>query len=188
MKISKLLNTTLITVAAILIASCGQDTKNSEVDSEQVLIKLPAFMSMKFETSDIVAFSKGEEDTKFGKKVRQIDRIPGVSVKEEDVIEALVDELELNKDAIALADKSDEGIELLKDFSEYVYSKDKKGEIEDSVVALQIASQDNVGSIVELVEVWPAKRVDVNILKIMNNEDDFQRILDGLNDLNSGKK
>ena len=107
-----------------------------------------------------------------------------MSVKKEDVIAALTDEIVLNPDAIKNADQTEEGIELLKDFSEYVYSKDKKGEIEDSVVALNLAGADGVGSILELVQVWPSKRVDVNILKVINNEEDFQRILDGLNDLN----
>ena len=83
--------------------------------------------------------------------------VPGVSVKKEDVIAALTDEIVLNPDAIKNADKTEEGIELLKDFGNYVYSKDKKGEIEDSVVALNLAGADSIGSILELVQVCRQK-------------------------------
>lgn len=176
----------IILLSSVVLSSCGRD-EESQVKSEEVLVQLPVFLSQKFDTEDIVAFTEGKEGTKFGKKVRAVDRIPGVSVKEEDVIRSLVEDIELNKDAIAIADQSKEGRELLKDFSTYVYSKDKKGEFEDSLEALKMASEDGVGSIIELVKVWPAKRVDVDILKIMKNDDDFQRILDGLNDLNESR-
>lgn len=179
----KSLKCILFFLLSICIVSCGQEQK-SQVKADEVLVKLPLFLSMKFDTVDVVAFSKGEDNTKFGKRIDQLDSLPGVSVKKEDVIAALTDEIVLNPDAIKNADKTEEGIELLKDFSEYVYSKDKKGEIEDSVVALNLAGADGIGSILELVQVWPSKRVDVNILKVINNEEDFQRILDGLNDLN----
>ena len=57
---------------SICIVSCGQEQK-SQVKADEVLVKLPLFLSMKFDTVDVVAFSKGEDNTKFGKRIDQLD-------------------------------------------------------------------------------------------------------------------
>jgi hypothetical protein len=179
----KSLHVVVMFILGAVVVSCGLEN-TSQTKADKVLVKLPFWLSQKFETSDVIAFSEGEEGTNFGKRIDQLDGLPGVEVDKQDVIESLTDEIVLNSEAIKNADQSKEGRKLLKDFSEYVYSEDKKGEISDSLVALKAAGADGVGSILELIKVWPSKRVDVDILKVLNNEDDFQKILDGLNNLN----
>jgi len=184
MQISQSLSILLASI--FLMLSCGQNEQRSDVSSEEVLIKLPVFLSLKFETSDIVAFAQGKNGTKFGAKVDQVNKIPGISIDKKELIRSLKEPLPLNKEAVAVADQSAKGRKLLADFSTYVHSGDKKGDYKDSLIALKISAEDGSGSILELIQVWPSKRVDVNILKIITNESDFQRILDGLNELNEG--
>ena len=64
----KSLKCVLFFLISICIVSCGQE-QQSQVKADEVLVKLPLFLSMKFDTVDVVAFSKGEDNTKFGKEL-----------------------------------------------------------------------------------------------------------------------